>query len=249
MAGNMLHQLLAVEPDLSTQGRNIMEEALTTFTKKAEHFDGISKVYSSFDEGDDKIPPEVKEVVTTVKEKLDYTKGAVIKAIDATLSKEETNASNTANAELEVNGVKFGTWSATSLLALEKYLVRIRDLYKNIPTFDPSRSWSRETTSGRDMYQSNLDVKYRTVKKQKVLTLAQATDKHPAQAQVIMDEVQVGKYDTLYFTGRVSPAEKSDLLTRVDDLVLAVKQAREKANQTQVKQVKLGEALFNYIHG
>lgn len=246
---NTLHALLAVEPDLAQQCKNIMEECVTTFTKKQEHFDGIAKNYSPFNEGEELVPPEVKEVVTTVSEKLDYVKDSVIRALDATLSKEETNASGTAVAPLVVNGKTLGNFSATGYLAIEKFLVRIRDQYKAIPTLDPTRTWKTEDQSGRNLWASPVEVKYRTVKKAKVITLSPPTDKHPAQVQLVQDEVQVGKYDTVYTSGRLSPAEKSKLLGNIDELILAVKQAKEKANQVEAKQVKLGDLLFKFIHG
>ena len=245
---NTLHALLAVEPDLAQQAKNIMDECVSTFVKKQEHFDGIQKFYSPFNEGEEMVPPETKAVVTTVKEKLDYVKESIIRALDATLSKEETNASGTAMSPLVVDGKSFGTYSATGYLAIEKFLVRIRDQYKAIPTLDPTRTWKTEDQSGRNFWASPVEVKYRTVKKSKVITLAPPTDKHPAQVQLVQDEVQVGRYDTVYFSGRLSPAEKSKLLGNIDELILAVKQAKEKSNQVEAKQVKLGDALFKYIH-
>lgn len=246
--GNFLHQILAVEPDLVQQARNIMEECVNTFTKKAEHFDGVKKIYSPNNDNEEKVPPDIKEIVTTVSEKLDYASVAVIKAIDATLSKEETNASGLAKADLVI-GKKTVTLSATSLLALEKKLVGIRDEYKTIPTLDPARTWTKENQTGRDFFVAPIETKYRVVKKQRPLIMAPATDKHPAQVQLVTDEEQVGKYETTYTSGKFTPGEKSEILGRIDDLILNVKMAREKANQTEVKQVKLGEEIFNYIHG
>jgi len=248
MGKNALHALLAVEPSLDQQAKNIMDECVNTFTKKQEHFDGITKLYSSFNEGEELIPPETKEVVTTVKEKLDYVKESVIRSLDATISKEETNASGEAKAELVVKGVSFGTFAATTYIALERFLTRIREQYKAIPTLDPARAWETEKQSGRNLYQASPEVKYRTVKKTKVITLAPPTDKHPAQTQLVQDEVQVGKYDTTYTSGRLSPGEKFTLLSNIDELILAVKQAKEMANQAEAKQIKLGEAIFSFIH-
>jgi hypothetical protein len=249
MGNNALHALLAVEGDLSQQAKNIMGEAINTFNKKSDHFDGITKVYIPFNDGEELVPPETKEVVTTVKEKLDYVKNSVIKALDAKLSKEETNSSGTAISELKVGDTVFGTFSATGYLALGRMLEALRAQYLAIPTLDPTRVWTVEKQSGRNLYQAGPEVKYRTVKKTKVITLAPPTDKHPAQTQLVQDESQVGKYDTIYTSGRLSPGEKSALLTKLDELILAVKMAKERANQVEAKQVKIGEAIFEFIHG
>ena len=243
-----LHQLLAVEGDLNQQSKNILEETTSALSKKQDLFDGLLKTYISSEDNGEQIPPESKEIVTTVAEKLDYAKTAVIKAIDATISKEETNASGSAKAELKVDGVDFGVLSATSLIALEKFLVRIRESYKMIPTLDPSRSWKKDSTVDRAVYVSPVETKFRSVKKQKVITLAPETDKHPAQVQLVQDDVQVGKYETTYSSGRLQPIQKSNLLNKIDNLILAVKQAREAANQVDTINVKLGHKIFDDIN-
>jgi hypothetical protein len=249
MSGNMLHQLLAVEHTLVTQAKAIMAETKDLWTKRAAHLDGIRKVYTPFKDEGEKIAPEINEVVTTVKEKLNYAKTAVIKAIDATLSKEETNASGEAKAALEVDGTLFGEFSAISLLALEKYLVNIRDEYKDIPTLDPAKTWVSETASGKGLKIAGPFEAFRSMKEKKVIQLAAATEKHPEQVQLDMVDVQVGKYETTYYSGRLTPGEKSTLLDKIDRLILAVKQAKQAANQAQVIQVNVGKALFDYIHG
>jgi hypothetical protein len=248
MAKNFLHALLAVESDLQQQSKSIVEEMTSTFTKKQDHFDGLLKNYVSSEVEGELIPPESKEIVTTVQEKLDYAKTAVIKAIDATLSKEETNASGKAVAQLVVNGTDFGKLSATSLIALEKFLVRERESYKNIPTLDPSKSWTKDANQSRAVYLTPVDTKFRSVKKQQVIVKAPATDKFPAQVELVQNDVQVGKYETVYSSGRLQPIEKSKLLTKIDDLIMAVKQAREEANQVEVIDVKLGDKIFKFIH-
>ena len=54
------------------------DEAMVTFVKRSDHFDGVSKVFVSSVEDAQAIPPEKKEIVTTVKEKLDYAKKDII---------------------------------------------------------------------------------------------------------------------------------------------------------------------------
>jgi len=243
---NMLHQVLAVESDLNQQAKNISDECLTTFVKKADHFDGIEKLYKPYNEDGEKKEPEIKDVVTTVDEKLDYTEESMIKAIDATLTKEETNASGKAKNTITING-KTVTLSATSLIALEKYLVRIRDQYKAIPTLDPTKRWGHEDGSGRNLWVTAPEVKFRTIKVTKPLVLSPATEKFPAQVQMIQDDIQAGQYETVYSSGRYSLAQKSALLAKIDNLILEVKMAREKANQVEAIQIKLGEEIFRHL--
>jgi len=242
-----VHELLAVENDRKQKAKVILTETIATFTKKGEHFDGLTKTYKPKVEGGDKIPDQVKEVVTTVDKKLAYTKGAVIVAIDAQLSKEESNSSGTVNAELKI-GDKTFTLSATSLLALEQQLTNIRAVYKTIPTQDPTRIWVEDTSAGTGLFMTAPEELYRTKKEHKPFVKYEATTEHPAQVEVIAEDVQIGKYETTYRTGKISPARKSEMLAKVDGLIDAVKRARAKANQAEVTNVKIGKEIFDYIN-
>jgi len=246
--GNQLHQLLAVEQDRRTKANIILTEAMTTFSKKADHFDGIIKTYTPFKEEGTKIPPETKEIVTTVSDKLKYIQNDTIKSIDAQLSKEETNASGVAIADLKVGDTDLGKFSATSLLALESQLTNLRNVYKTIPTLDPSRAWRADKASGNGIYITDPEVKFRTEKEHEPITLAKATDKHAAQVQLVSIDRQVGKYETVYKSGKITPAEKSTLLGRIDDLIDTVKRARAKANQAEVKNVKVAKKILDFIN-
>lgn len=244
---NQLHQLLAVESDLKNKAKIITDEAINTFTKKQEHFDGIIKNYIPIIEDTTQIPPEIKEIVTTVADKIDYVKEDISNAINATLSKEETNNSGEAISNLVIGDKEF-TLSATSLLALTTFLEKIRDLYKAMPTLDPTKKWSKDDKAGRSRYKTEAEIKWRTEKTAEPITLAPATDKHPAQVQLVQKDKQVGKYETVYCSGKITPAQKAELISRVEKLIISVKKARAEANQVNVKQVKLGDKIFEYLN-
>ena len=241
---NQLHQLLAVENDRKQQANNILQETIDTFSKKHDHFDGIKKTYESYDEADQKIPPELKEIVTTVKDKLAYSQQAISKGIDAQISKEETNASGIVKAELKIDNTSFGDLSATSLLALEQFLIKIRNMYKVIPTLDPTKKWNLKD----GIYETDQEVKYRTEKKIEKIVKAEATKEHPAQVDLINIDRQVGEYLTVYKSGKITPFQKSQLLEKIDNLIDAVKKARSKANESEVKNIKIGDKIFQYIN-
>lgn len=243
---NQLHQLLAVENDRRQQANNIMQETIDTFTKKQDRFDGIFKTYEPYEETNQKIAPEIKEIVTSVKEKLVYTAKSITNAIDTHISKEETNSSGLVKSELKINtSFSFGELSATSLLALEQYIVKIRTMYKTIPTLDPTKQWKLIDDK---IYNTNEEIKYRTEKKTETIVKYEATKEHPAQVELINIDKQVGEYKTIYSSGRITPYQKSLLLERIDFLLNAIKIARAKANQAEVNQIKLGSKIFQYIH-
>jgi alkanesulfonate monooxygenase SsuD/methylene tetrahydromethanopterin reductase-like flavin-dependent oxidoreductase (luciferase family) len=76
---------------------------------------------------------------------------------------------------------------------------------------------------------------------------AAATDKHPAQVEVYYEDITVGTWRTTKFSGALLAKRVNELAARVKTLQEAVKFARETANSSEAKEVKTGEAIFNYI--
>lgn len=243
---NKLHEILAIEQDRKNKANQSIGESKKTFSKGSAVFDGMVKKYTSTEEFAEQIPDESKELVTTVKKTLADTLAPVIVAIDATLTKEETNSSGLAQAELKLGDKVFGTYSATTLLALESHLSKVLDLYKTIPTLDTTRKWFFDEQN--DFYRTEEEVKFRTIKRPKVIVKYEATDQHPAQTELLNIDFQVGKYETTYFSGRLTPIQRHRLVDKLESLIEAVKIARSKANNVEVKQIKLGQDIFDFIH-
>jgi len=249
-----LHQVLAVEQDRKNKAIKIMGETTKTFQNKDAHFDGLMKVYLPLVEGGETIPPEQKGIVTTVQEKLEYTQGAIIQAINTLLSKEETNCSGAAKTDLIVlndsgDEVNLGEFSATSLLALEGFMTKIRETYRTVPTLDPAKTWERDTTQDRSVFITpNPTTKYRTEKQETPLVLYEATTEHPAQVKMVTKDERIGSYETTYYSGKIRPAGLSRMLGRIDRIIDAVKRARAKANEAEVVQVNVAGQVFDFIH-
>jgi hypothetical protein len=242
---NKLHELLAVEQDRKNKATEAVGEAKKVFTKSDAFFDGMIKKYVSLEEESEQIPDETKEIAKTVRLQLEEAQTLVISAIDATVSKEETNCSNTAKSELKVDNVSFGTFSATTLLALESQLNKILDLYQNIPVLDTTRKWHFDAQVG--VFKTEEEVKFRSVKRPKVIVKYEATDKHPAQTELLSLDFQVGKYETTYLSGKISVVQKNEMVKRIEKMIEAVKIARAKANNVDVVNIALGKKIFDYI--
>ena len=241
-----LHELLAVEPDLKGAAEKILVETVNTFTKKEGHFKAQVRSYEPLDDEGLKLPEEKTEMVSTVKDKLQWTWTNFGKYIDAVAQKETTNTK--ASAYIEIDGVKVleDPLPATLLLALEGRLRQVRSAYAAIPTLDPADHW--EWDSQYKAYVTDAKESFKTKKVRKNHVLAEATDKHPAQVEVYTEDVIVGRWTTRKWSSMLTPAEKSDLMTRVDVLIRAVKQARQRANSCDVEKVSVSKKLFDFIH-
>lgn len=247
-----LHEILAVESDQSNIYRKLSEETITTFSKKPDHFKGFKKRLEMFNEADAKLAEasdEQKEIVTTVHAKLDYFNETAIRYLDVVLQKEATN--QLAKADIEVDGAKIAIdVPATFLLGLEDKLAKIREVYAAAPTIDPGVKWDLDANLGEHVYRQAVpEKKHKTAKQFKHQILVQPTDKHPAQVEKWEEQVPVGQYIQENFSGMISPAEKSALLGRIDKLIMAVKQARQRANTQEVVKATVGKELLNFIMG
>jgi len=250
---SQLHEVLAVETGLEQAALNVASEAVVTFTKKTDHFTGHVRTLEMFSEDRKKEEAgqeEIKELTTTVPEKLAYVAGHLIRYYDALAQKESTNQVAKADVELP-DGTKFLTaMPVTLLLGLENKLSRLREMYNSIPTLTPGIEWVQDPQARlQGVYKATTpDVSLRTEKDFNYRVLYEATDKHPAQIEKWNVDKAVGQYRREKTSGMLSPAQKSELLGRLDTLIASIKRARMRANTTEVIKVSVGKAIFDYLH-
>ena len=244
-----LHELLAVENDLEKVATNLVGEAKTTFTKKANLFNGSVKTAVMFDADDPTPAPEVIKLEETVPGKLAYVGKAIARWFDAVLQKEATN--QTANADLIVDGEVLATGlPATFLLGLETKLKRLRDMYIELPTLQPGVVWELAADEGDGIFRAvDAQERFITAKTVKSTVLYEATEQHPAQIDKWNEDVKVGKYIVRGTSGMITSAEKAEILGRIDTLLQAAKSARMRANSVDVVQINIGHTLVDYING
>jgi hypothetical protein len=245
-----LHQLLAVESDLKESQKVVCEETVNVFTKKGNLFMGSNRKYEPFDAEDTtEYPEENQEITTTVPARLQYTEDFVAPYWDALLQKETTNQE--AVAAIEINGqVITAELPATFLLGLETRLKELRNVYKAIPTLDQGVKWEEAPSIGEHVYiRVHPDKKLKTAKTFRHQILVEATQHHPAQVEKWDDTKDVGMFTKSIWSGMTTSAHKAELLKRVDDLIVATKKARQKANNINVKKVEVAKDLFGYING
>jgi len=242
-----LHELLAAIEGLKKTSTEIMQETLNVFKNKEGLFDGMTKIYLPYDEeSKDLVEPTIVPVTTTVIDKIKYTAKSVIKAIDSEVTLDETN--RVAIADLECDGVKFGTFSATALLDIEKYLLKILAIYSSIPTLDNSKIWEDDKTTGKNIKCTAEEEQYRSIKKDIPIVLYPATDRHAAQVQLIKEPVAVGLYKIINRSGKISSSDKATYLEKIDNLIASVRSARAQANGIDIVKKEVGMKIFQYIN-
>lgn len=245
-----LHEVLAVEGDLAGTSKKILDETRNTFGKKPTHFQGDTQVTAYFAEDQSHLNATTQTaMVTTVIAKLEYMGPVVAKYWDAYVSKEASN--QIAKADVLLDGKVFLTnVPATVLLGMETKLKELRTVYEEIPTLQPGVFWEKAPEMGDGVYRAkNPEERIITAKTVVPIELSPATKEHKAQVQVLNSDVPVAKRVITNTSGMLSPSEKSDLLERTDNLIRAVKEARQRANTVEaVVQKGFGDTIFGYLH-
>ncbi len=237
-----LHELLSIEPDLRKEAEKISGEVRETLAD-SKRVHGMIRTFRPLLDDEDPMPPESVEMLTTTKNELDRFDKAMGRFIDSAVSKELTNT--VASADLELAGADTRL-PATALLNLENRLAEIRKVYAAIPTLDPAEVWHYDDDLG--VYVADTRIAYKTRKVPKTHVSYEATKEHPAQVEIFHEDIRVGERETIIHSGAMTLARKRVLLSRIDDLMKDVKQARQRANDIEVKGVKIADIIFGVIN-
>lgn len=238
-----LNQIIAVEKGTKSRTFQELTEAHHAL-QKPTLLSGISRTYRPKDEEGEQLPPESTRVQVKAEDIIRKTIETLTKLFDVTATKDWANC--VAKADVVVDGkVLLAQVPATYLLFLEKQLVDLHTFVKKLPILDASESWNFDASA--DNWATEPVQTTRTKKVPRNHVKAEATEKHPAQVEVYYEDVIVGYWRTVKFSGSLPARRVNELLTRVEKLQEAVKFAREEANSIEVTEQKLGEKVFNYL--
>lgn len=247
-----LHEALAVEGDLAGTAKKLSDEARDTFAKKPTHFLSDTTVTTYFDDNKSQLNTTTQTaMVTTVSDKLDYLAPALARYFNVYVTKETTNQIAVADVTLPDGTVFLSAVPATVLLGFETKLKEMRSVYEALPTLQPGVIWEPAAELGKGVYKSkNPDSRFVTEKITTAVVLAEATKEHKAQVKEVVNDVPVARREITHQSGMLSPSDKSDVLGRIDILIRAFKEARQRANSTEIVPTRgFGETLLTYING
>jgi hypothetical protein len=135
----------------------------------------------------------------------------------------------------------------TYLLFLEKQLIDLHAFASTLPVLDTSETWQWDANV--DCYSTEPTFSNRTKKVPRSHVLYEATEQHPAQVEMYHEDIAVGQWKTMKFSGAISAQEKNQVIVRIRQLQDAVKFAREEANGRNVEDVKIGNKVFDFVFG
>lgn len=243
-----LHELLAVETNLENQANKCRTDLMVTFEKKRHLFEEKRVVFVPNSEGAQAVVEHQSDIQSTVRKELEWIQQHLAKAFDASYQVAEANTEARADVVLDDDAatVLLKDMPATSLLELEKRAAEVQALIGTIPTLDPAKGFSIDTQRG--VYKAREVTKQRTKKQPKVIVKYEATKEHPAQTELMHEDVPVGSIQEQEWSGLLTPADKADLLNRAEMVARAVRRARSRANEAEVDTAKkIGNRLLKYV--
>ena len=242
-----LHEILAVESNLENQANKCRTDLLNTFEKRRVLFEEKKIVFTPSTEGEQETVESQLDIQSNIPKEITWISQHIAKALDASYQVAEANTRARADVELEDGAVVLRNVPATSLLELEKKLAEVHALVAAIPTLDPTKGFVKDE-SRSNIYKAREVVKVRTRKGKRVIVLYNATTEHPAQTQLIDEDLPVGKLREQEWSGLITPAAKSEMLDRAEILIRAVRKARSRANDIEVDSTqKIGNTLLKYV--
>lgn len=240
------NQLLAVERDVKT----VADKALTGAyhdAQKGALFSGFSKTYQPLDADGELFPPESQVLQVRVNEQIKHMQAKVADLFDITQRKNAANC--VAKATVELDGKPFIQDAPGSyLLWLEKKLIDMRTYASKLPRLPADEQWVWSPEQG--CYIAPLARTVKTKKVQEIRVIVPATKEHPAQVAQFTDDKTIGHWSTLKYSGALPSTVVDGYMERIDVLIAAVKQARQKANSIEVPTVDpIGAKVLGFIFG
>lgn len=239
-----LNQIIAVEKGIKSRVYGEITD-LHKAVQKPDLFNGFVKNYEAKEEDDEGLPAERKRVQYEVTDVLRSVERLQTELFDVTARKDWTNCD--AKADVVVDGRTIVSQAPVSyLLFLEKQLTDMRTFVGTLPVLDDGESWTKDPNSG--LFKTDVVSQHRTKKVQKPIVLYPATEQHPAQTQLITEDVIAGFWRQVKHSGAMPKPEKEALADRVEKLLQAVKQAREEANtRDETTAPPVGSAVFSFL--
>lgn len=237
-----LNQILAVAKGVKS---TTQQQIATLYhgLQKTALFTGLRREYRPNTDDGDRLPSENQLVQLNAGQILHDIQAQMKRLFDIVGTVDASN--QVASAPITIDGVELvAEVPATHLLFLEKQLTDLRTVAANVPVLDPAFRWTFDANAG--VYCTEPVETVRTVKVQEPLVLYPATDKFPAQTNIVTKDIVAGTWSTQKLSGALRSQDVAALVARIDKAIEAVKKAREEANTVPVVTFSAA-AVLNWI--
>jgi len=247
-----LHQLLAVEVARETSAKGAIERFVMLCSRLADRFTGHHKTLKMFDDKEksqEEVGEEINKLDTTAPAELKGIQEDIITWLDVLFQKECTNQKAKANFVVDGKTIAEDV-PATYFLAIESRLKKIKEAISAMPTLQSGIDWEKAEDLGDDIWRTkNPDKSDKTMKTYVSKEMSPATKEHPAQIKEWAENIKVGMFSTIKYSGAITIADKNAMLARCNKMQIALKECRQEANRTEVDTRKVGKEIMSFITG
>lgn len=241
-----LNAIIAIEKGVKSRVFSMLSQVYKTL-QKPELFNGHSRTYRPLADDGEQFPDESKRVQYQVKDLFEQIREGMTEYLNIAAQRDIGNCSAKANVKVG-DKTLLEDVPVTYLLMLEKQLNDLKDEIDKAPTLSPDDSWAYDTNIGCFKGQSSQTAKSKKIAKPMVLY--PHTDKHPAQVKEGYEDQLVGNWTVTALSGAMPVDQKREMVKRMNELIKAVKIAREEANEDPAPEgVQIGEKIFGYVFG
>lgn len=239
-----LNQVIAIEKGVKARAHGVISD-LYKMVQKPDLFNGLVRTYAKKDDDGEDLPSEKKHVQCRINDILGMVRMGQGALFDITAQKDTANSKATASVVVDGKEI-VPELPVTTLLFLEKQITDIRTFVEAIPVLDNSESWSLDVNSG--LYKTEPVQTHRTKKVSRPLVLYPATPEHPAQAQLVQEDVIAGFWSMVRQSAAMPKPDKERIADRLEKLLIGIKEARERANDADASnKPAIGSAIFEYL--
>ena len=241
----LLNQIVAVEAGVKSKTTRVVTD-LHRLSQNETLLNGRIKTYRPKDDDGDQLPPESQPVQLRHSDVLTTLSSELTRLFDIELTKDVGNTQATANVVVSDRAdALLEDVPVTYLLFLEKQLADLRTFVGKLPVLDPSVAWHPDPSTG-DWRSEEVETT-RTKKVPRNWVKAEATKEHPAQVEVYHEDQVVGYWTTTRLSGALPALQKAAITARIDELITAVKYARELANSREVTDIHVAHKVFDWL--
>lgn len=245
-----LNQIVAIEKGVKSRTQQFFTQAHRTLETKTAQLNGLARTYRPINDQGEKFPPESTKVQTNVNIIIDEVSQHLTRLFDVTLTKDAANSQARADIILDDGTTIVEDVPVTYLLFLEKELLDIHTFVAKLPVLDAAESWSFDPNVDAYATSPIETVKTKKIPRNHVKwEPPDATFTQPAQVDVFTEDIVVGYWTTVKYSGALPRKEVTEMQARVVKLSEAVKKAREVGNTRVVTDQKIGATILDYVFG
>ncbi|MEZ6095969.1 MAG: hypothetical protein R3C03_17385 [Pirellulaceae bacterium] len=238
-----LNQIIAIQASKKSTAKETLTDIYQQ-VQKPDLLTGISRSYKPKDELGEELPAETKLIQLNVNAAIERAEKALVEMFDVVATQDWANCEAKSDIVVD-NQTIVAQVPVTHLLFLEKQLVDLHTFVSKLPVLDPAERWNYD--SSQDCFAADPFQSLRTKKVPKTHIKYEATKEHPAQVEMYMEDVTVGTWTTVKYSGAIPAARRNSMLERVTALQDAVKSARENANSLEVERKKIGQVILDFV--